>query len=128
MATADVVDFATFRQQVTDHKMKGLFRTGWSMDYPSIENFLAPIFANGASSNDGGYDNPKFNALITKAAEQTDPPRRMPPTRRPSGCSATDMASIPLWFPKRTVGWSDKVTGVKITPFGQLDWTSIALK
>ena len=36
-----VVDFATFRSQIADRKMKGLFRTGWQMDYPSIENFLA---------------------------------------------------------------------------------------
>ena len=42
-----VVDFATFRSQIGDRKMKGLFRTGWQMDYPSIENFLAPIFKTG---------------------------------------------------------------------------------
>ena len=30
--------------------MKGMFRTGWQMDYPSIENFLAPIYKTGASS------------------------------------------------------------------------------
>ena len=39
-----VVDFATFRSQIADRKMKGLFRTGWQMDYPSIENFLSPIY------------------------------------------------------------------------------------
>ena len=53
-----VVDFATFRSEIADRKMKGMFRTGWQMDYPSIENFLAPIYKTGASSNDGDYSNP----------------------------------------------------------------------
>ena len=42
-----VVDFATFRDQITNREMKGIFRTGWQMDYPSIENFLVPIYATG---------------------------------------------------------------------------------
>ena len=57
-----VVDFATFRDQITDQKMKGMFRTGWQMDYPSIENFLAPIYETGAGSNDSDYSNPEFDA------------------------------------------------------------------
>ena len=35
-------------------KMTGLFRTGWQMDYPSMQNFLAPIYATNAGANDGG--------------------------------------------------------------------------
>ena len=48
--------------------MTGLFRTGWQMDYPSIENFLVPLYKTGASSNDGGYSNPKFDALMDEGA------------------------------------------------------------
>ncbi|HET6918550.1 MAG TPA: ABC transporter substrate-binding protein, partial [Jiangellaceae bacterium] len=63
-----VVDFATFRTQITNREMKGLFRTGWQMDYPSIENFLSFLYATGSSSNDGDYSNPDFDAKLAEAA------------------------------------------------------------
>ena len=34
------VDFATSATRSPSQKMKGMLRTGWQMDYPSIENFL----------------------------------------------------------------------------------------
>src|SRR5690606_4838441 len=37
-------DFATFRTEVVNKEMTGMFRTGWQMDYPSIENFLVPLY------------------------------------------------------------------------------------
>ena len=39
-----------------------MFRSGWQMDYPSIENFLAPIYGTNAGSNDTDYSNPQFDA------------------------------------------------------------------
>ena len=64
-----VVDFATFRGLITDRQMLGMFRTGWQMHYPSIENFLVPLgIATGASANDGDYTNPEFDAKLDEAA------------------------------------------------------------
>ena len=123
-----VVDFATFRSQITDRKMKGLFRTGWQMDYPSIENFLAPIYKTGASSNDGDYSNPQFDKLLVDAAAATDPAQANSLYQQAEAILAEDFPSIPLWYGKATVGWSDKVTGVKITAFGTIDYSSLALK
>ncbi|HYH72181.1 MAG TPA: ABC transporter substrate-binding protein [Nocardioides sp.] len=123
-----VVDFATFRSQIADRKMKGLFRTGWQMDYPSIENFLAPIFKTGASSNDGDYSNPAFDKLIVEGAAATDPAAANAKYQEAEALLAQDMASIPMWYGKATMGWSDKVTGVKITAFGTIDIPSISMK
>jgi oligopeptide transport system substrate-binding protein len=123
-----VVDFATFRSQIADRKMKGLFRTGWQMDYPSIENFLAPIYKTGASSNDGDYSNPEFDKLLAEGAAAADPAAANAKYQEAEALLAKDMASIPMWYGKTTMGWSDKVTGVKITPFGTIDLSSVSLK
>jgi oligopeptide transport system substrate-binding protein len=123
-----VVDFATFRSQIADRKMKGMFRTGWQMDYPSIENFLAPIYKTGASSNDGDYSNPEFDKDIVDAAAATDPAAANAKYQEAEALLAKDMASIPMWYGKATMGWSDKVTGVKITAFGTIDIPSISMK
>lgn len=123
-----VVDFATFRTQIAERKMKGMFRTGWQMDYPSIENFLAPIFKTGASSNDGDYSNPEFDKLLTQAAASTDEAEANSLYQQAEALLAQDMPAIPMWYGKTTMGWSDKVTGVKITAFGTIDFSSVALK
>jgi len=123
-----IVDFATFRTQITSHKMKGMFRTGWQMDYPSIENFLAPIFKTGGGSNDGLYSNPEFDKLINEAAAQTDATQANTKYQQAEAILANDMPAIPMWYTTATFGWSNKVTGVKITAFGTIDFSSLALK
>jgi len=123
-----VVDFATFRAEIGDRKMKGMFRTGWQMDYPSIENFLTPIYATGSSSNDGDYSNAAFDTLLDEAAAETDPAASNAKYQEAEALLAADMPSIPMWYGKSTMGWSDKVTGVKITAFGTIDFASVSLK
>jgi oligopeptide transport system substrate-binding protein len=123
-----VVDFATFRQQIGDRKMKGMFRNGWVMDYPSIENFETPLYATGAASNDTDYSNPQFDKLLSEAAASTDPAAANAKYQEAEALLAVDMPTIPMWYGKDTFGWSENVTGVKITPFGQIDWSSISLK
>jgi oligopeptide transport system substrate-binding protein len=123
-----VVDFATFRSEIGDRKLKGMFRTGWQMDYPSIENFLAPIFKTGASSNDGDYSNPEFDKLLTEAAAEQDASAANGKYQAAEAILANDMPAIPMWYSTAQFGWSDKVTGVKISAFGTIDWTQLALK
>lgn len=123
-----VVDFATFRSQIGDRKLKGMFRTGWQMDYPSIENFLAPIYKTGASSNDGDYSNPAFDKLLVEGAAATDPAAANAKYQEAEALLAADMPSIPMWYGKATMGWSENVTGVKITAFGTIDLSSISMK
>lgn len=123
-----VVDFKTFRTQVRKREMKGLFRTGWQMDYPSIENFLTPIFATGASSNDGDYSNKAFDAKLKEAAAATDSAKANELYQEAEGMLKEQMPAIPLWYPKSTIGWSPKVTNVKISAFGKPDYVGIKLK
>ncbi|MGL4177064.1 MAG: peptide ABC transporter substrate-binding protein [Dermatophilaceae bacterium] len=123
-----VVDFSTFRTQITDRKMKGMFRTGWQFDYPSIENFLSPIFATDASSNDGDYSNPAFDKLLQEAAAEQDEAASKAKYQEAEALLQGDFPSVPLWHVKATFGWSDKVTNVKPTAFGTYDFTAIALK
>lgn len=123
-----VVDFATFRAQIGDREMKGMFRSGWQMDYPSIENFLAPLYKTGASSNDGEYSNEQFDTLIDQAAAATDEAEANSLYQQAEALLAEDMASIPMWYGKTTMGWSDRVQGVKITAFGTVDYTQVTVK
>ena len=121
-------DFSTFRTLITDRKMKGMFRTGWQMDYPSIENFLAPIYGTGAGSNDGDYSSEKFDTLIKEAAAAEDPAMANQKYQEAEAQLAIDFPSIPMWYGKAIAGWSENVENVKITPFGTIDLAAVTKK
>ncbi|RBP99579.1 peptide ABC transporter substrate-binding protein [Bifidobacterium xylocopae] len=66
--------FNEFRNNVSGRKFTdSAFRSGWQPDYPSLENYLQPIYstaaADGNGSNDGDYKNPKFDELLKKGTE-----------------------------------------------------------
>jgi len=120
-------DFSTLRTDVGEKKMTSMFRTGWQMDYPSMENFLAPLYQTGASANDGTYSNKTFDDLITKAAAENGD-AALATYQEAEAVLAEDMSVIPLWYQAQQSVWSTKVDNVKVTPFSTLDLSSITLK
>lgn len=121
-------DFKTLRQQINARELKGIFRSGWQMDYPSIENFLTPIYATGASSNDGKYSNPEFDKLLTEAAAKTDLDEANKTYQEAEAILGQDMPTIPQWYQNTPYGFSNKVTNVKMTPFSTWDLSAIQVK
>ncbi|WP_425309927.1 ABC transporter substrate-binding protein [Ammonicoccus fulvus] len=121
-------DFATYNKQIDAGELKGMFRTGWQMDYPSIENFLGPIYTTGADSNWSKYDNPAFNAKLAEAAAAGTDDEANKLYQEAEAMLGQDLPTTPLWYPTTTVGWSDKVTDVKINAFGVLDFSAIKVK
>jgi oligopeptide transport system substrate-binding protein len=122
------VDFATFNKKIDANELKGIFRSSWQMDYPSIENFLVPIYAKGADSNWSQYDNPEFTKLTTQAAAAKTPDEANALYQQAEALLATDFPTAPMWYPKTTAAWSEKVTDVKINAFGVLDFVAIKVK
>ena len=126
--TKTTPDFKTLRDQVNKREIKGLFRSGWQMDYPSIENFLAPLYGTNASSNDTDYSNPKVDAKLAEAAAATSPDEANKLYQEAESLIIEDFPVMPMWSYSTTFGWSDRVADVKLTPFGTLDVSSIKVK
>ncbi len=123
LATPDV-DFATFRSKITDRQMKGMFRTGWQMDYPYIENFLVPLYETGGSANDGDFSDADVDQKLADAAEaQGDDALTL--YQEAEALLADHMPAVPLWYGKTIAGYSTNVDNVKITPFSTVDLLSI---
>ncbi|HIW29320.1 MAG TPA: ABC transporter substrate-binding protein [Candidatus Luteococcus avicola] len=121
-------DFKTLRTQIKAGELKGSFRGGWQMDYPSIENFLTPIYAKGAASNDAHYDNPAFDAKLKEAAAASTTEESNKLYQEAEAMLAETLPTAPLWSAATPVAWSTKVTNVKVTPFGTLDLSAISTK
>lgn len=117
--------FAGFRTQITNRTITTAFRAGWQGDYPSLIEFLAPLFDTGAGSNDVGYSSPRLDAALA-AAEAA-------PTLRQADALANDaqrilfhdMPVVPLWDYVSVVGWSPHVSNVTVTWNGLPDYESI---
>ncbi|MDR0847986.1 MAG: ABC transporter substrate-binding protein [Propionibacteriaceae bacterium] len=120
-------DFKTLRDKINKRELKGLYRAGWQMDYPSIENFLAPIYLTGASSNDSDYSNAQFDTLLHQAAEATDEATANKLYQQAEALLNTDMPTMPLWYQQSQFGWSNKIKSVKMTPFSTFDFGSVVL-
>ena len=123
-------DFKTLRNKITkrDADLTGMYRGGWQMDYPSIENFLAPIYATGASSNDSDYSNPQFDQLLKEGAAATDAATANAKYQQAEALLNQDMPTMPLWYQQSQFAFSSKIKSVKMTPFSTFDFGSIVLK
>lgn len=118
---APYVDFASLRKQVNDRTITTAFRTGWQADYPSLYNFLAPLYVTGASSNDGDYSNPDFDKLVADGAAATSSEDAVADYQKAQTILFTDLPVIPLWYSNVTGGYAETVSNVV---FG---WNSVPL-
>lgn len=121
------VDFATFLTALDQREVTGMFRQGWQMDYPSIENFLVPLYSEGAASNYYDYANPEFQQLTRDAAAAEDLDEANSLYQQAEALLAEDMRIIPLWYSTGRVGWSERVDGVEINAFGVPDYANITV-
>ena len=102
--------FDELRKEVTDRTIQTAFRTGWQADYPSMLNYLGPIYATGAGSNDGDYSNKEFDSLVTEAAA-TQGDERYELITEAQTLLLEDLPAVPLWYQNATAVVSKDLKG-----------------
>ena len=113
--------FAELRTLVSNRTIETAFRTGWQADYPSLFNFLGPLYATGAGSNDGDYSNPEFDALLATGSSAADVADANSDFQAAQEILLVDLPTIPLWYQNASGGFGADVQNVK---FG---WNSVPL-
>jgi oligopeptide transport system substrate-binding protein len=107
--------FAGFRSQVAGRTIGTAFRAGWMGDYPSMLNFLAPLFATGSGSNDVGYSNREFDAALLAVEAAPTVAESYTLTNDAQRILLHDMPVVPLWSYIDAVGWSAQVHNVTVS-------------
>jgi oligopeptide transport system substrate-binding protein len=123
-----VPTFAVFRQQINDHKMKGMYRAGWQQDFPDVINWIDPLYVTGGSSNDGQYSNPQVDALVKEGTASVDIEAAHAKFAEATKILDVDVPAIPMFFVNQQAGVSNRVTGVKTTNVGEIDLSSVEIK
>lgn len=113
--------FAQFRTVITNRTIKTAFRTGWQADYPALFNFLGPLYATKAGSNDGDYSSAAFDALLKQGQAQTDVASANKLFQKAQGVLLADLPVVPLWYSNVTGAYGKTVSNVK---FG---WNSVPI-
>lgn len=105
-------DFKSLRDEITNRTIESAYRTGWQADYPSIGNFLSPLYYTGGSSNDGDYSSEEFDSLMDEAATADSSEEAQKKFNEAQEILLNDLPAIPLWYPNTTGGYSENVDNV----------------
>ena len=114
-------DFKGLLDEESNDAMTGAFRSGWQADYPSLYNFLAPLYQTGAGSNYGRYSSDQFDTLVKEGSQAGSVEDANAKFQDAQEVLFKDLPAIPLWYSNVTGVWADTVDNVE---FG---WNSVPL-
>ncbi|PHQ49408.1 peptide ABC transporter substrate-binding protein [Streptomyces cinnamoneus] len=120
--------FADFRNQVADQRMTSLFRSGWQMDYPLVQNFLQPLYYTNASSNYGKFSDPQFDRLVDEANAESDTGKAVGTFQDAEKILAAQMPAVPLWYQNGSAGYSENLVDVQLNAFSVPVYDRIQVK
>ena len=112
-------DLKSLRTEVVDDTIKTAFRTGWQADYPSLFNFLGPLYGTGAGANDGDYSNPEVDKLLDEGAAASSVDDANAKFQEVQTILFKDLPAIPLWYSSLQGARSTLVDNVE---FGWDSW------
>ena len=105
----------------------GMFRLGWVMDYPSMEDYLTPLYSTGGSANYYGYSNPQFDQLVAQGSQQPIGAAAIRLYQEAEDLLARDMPVIPLRFGQNDFVYSANVSNVSVDLFGDVNLLDITV-
>ncbi len=111
------VEWATYLQDLDQHKFQGYAGLGWQADYPDPQDFLDILFHTESSLNHGQYSNPEVDAILEVARTEPDVNRRVELYHQAEDMIVKDAAWLPLWYDgERHVLIKNHVKEYRITP------------
>ncbi len=125
------LDFAEYLPLLDEKGVTGPFRLGWSMDYPSPQNYLEPLYSTSAlppaGSNSAFYSNPEFDALVEQGNEAGTNEEAIEFYNQAEDLLLEDMPIMPMFFGLEQTVWSENVDNVKVDIFGRVDVASVTV-
>ena len=120
----NVRDLSAHYANLRDQKDFDVARAGWIGDYSDPQNFLFLVESDNTGFNYAQYENPDYDALMDKAAAETDLVKRAEILREAEAMFMADMPYIPLLFysslslvSPKLKGWEDNIQNVHGTRF-----------
>ena len=125
------LDFAEYLPLGDEQGYTGPFRLGWSMDYPSAQNYLEPLHSTSAlppnGSNAAFYSNPEFDTLVDQGNAAATEEEAIALYQQADDILLQDMPIAPMFFDVEQIVHSEAVSDVVIDVFGNIDAASVTV-
>ena len=105
-----------------------MFYMGWVADYPHPQDFLDVLFHTGVENNFSEYSHPGVDALLEKAAVETDNERSLALYQQAEQALVNDAACLPLWFGQNYTLVKPYVDGYELNPMGFAMLNQVSIK
>lgn len=114
--TVNIVEWASFTpmRRAGDYQAA---RNGWVCDYNDASNML-DLFISTNGNNDGNYNNPEYDEVMRKAAQETDPVKRSQYLHQAEDILMEDAACIPVAYYNEFWLQSPKLINNWFSPYG----------
>lgn len=90
-------EWKVFLRNIRDKKLTEAYRAGWIGDYNDANTFLE-LMGSKFGLNGTGYENPRYDALLTRASRETDEQRRREILQQAERLLLKDQPVIPIYF------------------------------
>jgi ABC-type transport system substrate-binding protein len=125
------LDFAEYLPKGDQKGFTGPFRLGWSMDYPSPQDYLEPLYGTAAQppagSNSTFYSNPKFDKLVQQGNEASSNAEAIDFYQQAEDVLLEDMPIMPMFFGLEQTVWSPNVDNVTVDIFGRVNVAKVTV-
>jgi oligopeptide transport system substrate-binding protein len=128
---AEIQPFAKFAEVLNlrqSQELPGLTRSGWQGDYPSLYNFLGPVWATDAPSNYEKYSNPEFDKLLKEGLASKTTEEANAKFNSAQEILFEDLPGLPLWDQARPIVWSNNVASAETGWNGSILYYNITAK
>jgi ABC-type transport system substrate-binding protein len=125
------LDFSEYLPLADEQGFTGPFRLGWSMDYPSPQNYLEPLYSTAAlppaGSNTAFYSNPQFDELISQGNQAGSNEEAIELYQQADDVLLQDMPILPMFFGVEQAVYSENISNVVVDVFGQVDTSQVTV-
>ncbi|MEJ5944964.1 ABC transporter substrate-binding protein [Pseudokineococcus basanitobsidens] len=125
------LDFSQYLPLGDDKGFTGPFRSGWVMDYPSMQNYLESLFSTGAQppagSNNTFYSNEEFDSLLQQGNSAPTDEEAVDFYQQADDVLLQDMPAIPVLYGLEQSVWSDHISNVYVDPFTRVDAAAVTV-
>ena len=106
--TQDTAEWAVHLTKMSEGSFQ-MARSGWTADYPTMDNFLYPNFYSTAADNYPHYNNPEVDAAIDAARQIEDEDERKAAYRKVCHMIGEDMPLVPIMYYAHNYVGSERV-------------------
>jgi oligopeptide transport system substrate-binding protein len=122
-----VPKLAQLIDKAADKQPTGMFRLGWVMDYPLMEDYLGPLYSTDGSSNYWGYSNSAFDDLVQQGDDAKSSVDAIKKWQAAEDILGKDMPVIPLRFGQNVYGYSERASDVSVNLEQEVDLYKIQI-